>query len=168
MAKTSLKVIKANGCRLISLPERSRSSFALTVVCRFLFLSLPAMPLTAVSRKSRLWVLDSVLEPLTGLECWRRFSPLNEVNTPVALSYLLPLKCYTSTNVLLKHLLLLWLVNSKQSCNNLISTLIMSLYASYVCLCILASSKIPQSILKRQTLHFWVGSVTVGTRVGLW
>jgi hypothetical protein len=33
--------------------------------------------------------------------------------------------------------------NLKQSYNNLISTLIMSLYVSYVCLCILASLRIP-------------------------
>jgi hypothetical protein len=46
---------------------------------------------------------------------------------------------------LLKHLLLLYLVLSETSCNNIISTLIMSLYASYVCSRILASSRITQS-----------------------
>jgi hypothetical protein len=64
----------------------------------------------------------------------------------------------------LKHLLLLYLVISKQSCNNLISTLIMSLYASYVCLSIPASSRIPWSILRRWTPHLWGGYVTVGNR----
>jgi hypothetical protein len=62
---------------------------------------------------------------------------------------------------LLKHLLLLYLITSKQSCNNLISTLIISLYILYVCLCILASSRIPRSILRWQTPHFRGGSVTV-------
>jgi hypothetical protein len=55
---------------------------------------------------------------------------------------------------LLKHLLLLYLVISKQSCNNLIYTLIMSLYPLYVCLHVLTSSRIPQLILWRQTPHF--------------
>jgi hypothetical protein len=87
MVKTLLKVINASCCRLMSLyhmkpcmsrsrttwsrwvhlVECSRSSFVLTVLCRFLSLSLPAMPLTAVSGKSRLLVLDSVLEPIAGV-----------------------------------------------------------------------------------------------------
>jgi hypothetical protein len=66
-----------------------------------------------------------------------------EVNTLITSSCMLPEMLY-----LLKHLLLLFLVISKQSCNNLISTLIMSLYASYVCLCILASSRMPRSMLR--------------------
>jgi hypothetical protein len=37
----------------------------------------------------------------------------------------------------------------------------MSLYASYVCLCILASSRIPRYILRRRTPTFQGGSVTV-------
>jgi hypothetical protein len=65
---------------------------------------------------------------------------------------------------LLKHLLLLYLVISKQSCNHLISTLIMILYVLYVCLCILVSLKIPD----------WSWGVTitlhshVSLRVSLW
>jgi hypothetical protein len=39
----------------------------------------------------------------------------------------------------------------------------MSLYASYVCLCILASSRIPQLILRRQTSTFQGGYVTITT-----
>jgi hypothetical protein len=31
-----------------------------------------------VSGKSRLWVLDSMLEPIAGVECRRRFSPLGQ------------------------------------------------------------------------------------------
>jgi hypothetical protein len=54
---------------------------------------------------------------------------------------------------LLKDILLLYLVILK-NCNNLISTLIMILYALYVCLCILASTRIPRLILRWQTLHF--------------
>jgi hypothetical protein len=79
MAKTCLKVIKDRCFSLISLyhlkscmsrsltawsqqvslAERSRSSFALTVVCMFLPFSLPALPLTTVSVKFRLkcWIL---------------------------------------------------------------------------------------------------------------
>jgi hypothetical protein len=89
MAKTCLKVIKASCFRLmslhhlkfcmsrswtawfwrVSLAEHSHSGFALTVVCRFLPpLSLPMMPMTIVSGKSRLRVLDSVLEPIAGVE----------------------------------------------------------------------------------------------------
>jgi hypothetical protein len=77
------------------------------------------------------------------------------VNTLMTMSYALPRILY-----LLKHLLLLYLITSKQSCNNLISTLIISLYILYVCLCILASSRIPRSILRWQTPHFLGGSFT--------
>jgi hypothetical protein len=45
------------GSRRISLADRSRSSFALfyfSVVCMFFFLSLPVLPLAAVSEKSSL------------------------------------------------------------------------------------------------------------------
>jgi hypothetical protein len=66
------------------------------------------------------------------------------VNTLVTLNYMLLLKCYTSTNVLSFEASFAFLsCNLKQNCNNLISTLIMSLYALYVCLCILTSSRIP-------------------------
>jgi hypothetical protein len=58
------------------------------------------------------------------------------VNNLMMSSCTLPLKCYASANVLsLKHFPLLYLVISKQSCNNFISTLIMILYALYVCVC---------------------------------
>jgi hypothetical protein len=43
-------------------------------VCRSLSLSLLAKPLAAVSGKSRLWLL----EPIVGVECQRRFSPLGQ------------------------------------------------------------------------------------------
>jgi hypothetical protein len=53
------------------------------------------------------------------------------VNTFMTSSCTLPLKCYTSINVpSSKHLPLLYLVISKKSCNNLISTLIYD----YVCI----------------------------------
>jgi hypothetical protein len=55
---------------------------------------------------------------------------------------------------LLKHLSLPYLVILKQSCNNIISTLIMSLYALYVCLHILSLTRIPRLILRQQTPHF--------------
>jgi hypothetical protein len=44
--------------------------------CVQVSLSLPMMPLAAVSGKSRLCVLESVLEPITGVMCQRRFSLL--------------------------------------------------------------------------------------------
>jgi hypothetical protein len=62
---------------------------------------------------------------------------------------------------LLKHISLPYRVILKQSCNKIISTFIMSLYVSYVCLHILASSRIPRSILRRWTPHFWGGCVTL-------
>jgi hypothetical protein len=65
--------------RQVSLVERSRSSFVLFIsVCVQVFLSLLVKPLMAVSGKSRLWVLYSMLEPITGVECRRRFSPLGQ------------------------------------------------------------------------------------------
>jgi hypothetical protein len=66
--------------RWVNLAERSRSSFALfvSVLCAGFSLSLLAKPLAAVSGKSRLWLLDSMLEPITGVECQRRFSPLGQ------------------------------------------------------------------------------------------
>jgi hypothetical protein len=138
----------------VNLVERSRSSFALTVVCRFL--SLLVMPLTAVSGKSKLWVLDSVLEPVAGVELSKkiftsraRWILLWHQVVRFHLNVMLLQMFY-----LLKHFPLLYLVISKQSCNNLISTLIISLYASYVCLCILPLLRIPRSILRWQTPHF--------------
>jgi hypothetical protein len=65
---------------------------------------------------------------------------------------------------LLKHFLLLYHVIAKQNCNNLISTLIMSLYASYLCLRILASSRIPRLILRWWAHEFQAVSVTAGIR----
>jgi hypothetical protein len=47
------KSLTAWSCR-VSLAECSRSSFALTIMCRFLSLPLPVMLLTAVSEKSTL------------------------------------------------------------------------------------------------------------------
>jgi hypothetical protein len=43
-----------------------------------LSLSLPVKPLVAVSGKSKLRVLDSVLEPVAGVEWQRRFSLLGQ------------------------------------------------------------------------------------------
>jgi hypothetical protein len=43
----------------------------------------------------------------------------------------------------------------------------MSLYASYVCLCVLALSRIPRLILRRQTPNFYGGSIIVGIRARL-
>jgi hypothetical protein len=135
-------------CR-ISLTECSRSSFDLTVVCRFLSLSLSAMSLTVVNVKFNLWVLDFMLDPVVCVEHWRR------VFTSRARWILLwrrvtrfRLKCYASINVLSFE------ASYKtrfelQSCNNLIFTLIMSLYTSYMCLYIFASSRIPWLILRR-------------------
>jgi hypothetical protein len=59
--------LTAWSCR-VSLVERSHSSFALTIVGRFLLLSLPVMPLMTISGKSRLQALDFVLEPVAGVE----------------------------------------------------------------------------------------------------
>jgi hypothetical protein len=66
------------------------------------------------------------------------------VNTLVMSSYTLSLKCYTFANVLFFETPSASLsCDLKQSCINLISTLIISLYASYVCLFILALLRIP-------------------------
>jgi hypothetical protein len=46
--------------------------------CVHVSLSLLAMPLAAISGKSRFWVLESVLEHVFGIECRRRFSPLGQ------------------------------------------------------------------------------------------
>jgi hypothetical protein len=56
--------------RRISFTERSRSSFVLFVplLCAgSLSLSLPMMPLAAVSQKSRRSVLESMLEPIASV-----------------------------------------------------------------------------------------------------
>jgi hypothetical protein len=65
----------------------------------------------------------------------------------------------------LKHFLLSYLVILKQSCNNIISTLIIYLYASCVCLHILASLRIPRSIFRRRNPHFLGGFVTTSIRI---
>jgi hypothetical protein len=98
----------------------------------------------------------------TGVVSSRNVGLTGEVNTLMASSCTLPLNYYASVNVLsLRHLLLLYLVISKQICNDLISTLIMIMYAWYVGLCILTSSRIPRLILRRRrTPLFKGGSVT--------
>jgi hypothetical protein len=40
----------------------------ITVVCKFLFSSLPVLPLMGIIGKSKLWVLDFVLDPVVGVE----------------------------------------------------------------------------------------------------
>jgi hypothetical protein len=69
----------ALGSQRISLAERSRSSFALFVslLCAGTSLSLSSGDaLVTISGKSRLSVLESMLEVIAGVECRRRFSPL--------------------------------------------------------------------------------------------
>jgi hypothetical protein len=152
-----------------SLVECSRSSFALTVVCMFLLFSLPMMLLTTVSGKYRLWVLDYILDSVACVELPKMV--FTSRARWVLLWHRVIIFCLNVTLsqmfYLLKHLLLLHLVISKQSCNNLISTLIMSLYASFVCLCILTSSKISRSILRQRTPHLWGGSIIVSIRARL-
>jgi hypothetical protein len=160
MAKTWLKVIKASVVGLwiiyhwslgmsasltawscqVSLIEHSRSSFDLTVMCRLLLSSLPTMPLTVISEKSGLWVVELI----TGVELsnniftfrtkwillWYRVVHFHWNITLLQIFYLL------------KHLLLRYHVISKFYCNNLVSTLIMYLYVSYVCLYVLTSLRI--------------------------
>jgi hypothetical protein len=69
----------ALGSQRISLAKRSRSSFALFVslLCAGTSLSLSSGDaLVTISGKSRLSVLESMLEVIAGVECQRRFSPL--------------------------------------------------------------------------------------------
>jgi hypothetical protein len=123
MAKTWLKVIKARCFRLmslyhskpcmsrrwtawswwVSLTEHSRSSFALfvLVLCAGFSLSLPTMPLVAVSGKSSLWVLESMLEPIIGVVCQRRFLPLGRGDYSYDVELYASAKCYASTKCLL-------------------------------------------------------------------
>jgi hypothetical protein len=54
-------------------------------------------------------VLDSMLEPIAGVECRRKVSPLGEVITLMTSSYTLPL-LLSQIFYLLKHLLPLYLV----------------------------------------------------------
>jgi hypothetical protein len=76
------------------------------------------------------WELDSVLEPITGVELPK------EVFTSRVRWMPLIVKWNASANMFyhLKHLLLLILVILKLKCNNLIFNEIIILYASYVCL----------------------------------
>jgi hypothetical protein len=162
-----LKVIKASchfGSVLLSVAAQA---LLLTFVCRFLSLSLSllVMLLMAISEKSRLWVLDYVLEPVTGVELPKKVFTSRARWMPLHCRVSLPLKCYTFASVLSFEAFsasLPWIL--KQSCNNLTYTLIMSLYASYVCVCIFASSRIPRSILRWRTPHFWADSITVGIK----
>jgi hypothetical protein len=88
MAKTCLKVIKARCFRLMSLyhlkpcmsrsqtawsrraglAERSRSSFALTIVCRFLPFLSSGDAVDDHQWEVQVYVLDSMLEPIVGVE----------------------------------------------------------------------------------------------------
>jgi hypothetical protein len=158
--------------RWVSLAERSCSSFApfVSLLCAGFSLSLPLLvsPLTATIGDPGFYVLDSVLEPIAGAELPKKVFRSRARWMPLQHRVSLPLKCYASVSVLsYEALLLLSLVNLKTSCNNLIYTLIMSLYASFVCLRILASSRIPRLILRWQNPHFWGGSVTVDIRARL-
>jgi hypothetical protein len=120
------------------------------------------------------WELDSVLRTVTGVGLsktifgsrvrwillWRWVKHLF-----LSLFHRI-LFCYASADMfyLLKHLPLLHLVNLTPCCNNLTSTLIMVLYASYVCFMHSRFIKNPRSILRRQTPHFWGGSATNDSR----
>jgi hypothetical protein len=102
-----------------------------------LLLSLLVMLLMAISGKSRLCMLDSVLDSIAGVELLMKVFTLRARWILLTSRYMLALNVTVPQMFYpLKYLLLQCLVNLKQSCNNIISTLIMSLYASYACLCI--------------------------------
>jgi hypothetical protein len=87
------------------------------------------------------WELDSVLEPIAGVELPK------EAFTSRARWMPLIVRWNASTNMfyLLKYLLLLNLVILKLKCNNFILNEILVLYASYVCLLHSHSSRITRS-----------------------
>jgi hypothetical protein len=102
-------------------------------------------------------VLDSVLEPVVGVELPR------EVFISRARWMSLIVEWNASANMfyLLKNLLLLIMVIFKLKCNNLIFNEIMVFNASYVCLHAFSlhrESSDPDP--ERRTSHFWGGSVT--------
>jgi hypothetical protein len=110
---------------------------------------------------SDFWELDSVLEPVAGLELSK------EVFTSRARWMPLIVKWNTFANIfyLLWYLQLLIFVIFKLKCNNLIFIEIMVLNASYVCLRAFSLHReSPNLNPGRQTPHFWCGSITADIR----
>jgi hypothetical protein len=103
------------------------------------------------------WELDSVLEPVAGVELPKVVFASRARWMPLIV------KWNASANMfyVLKHLLLLILVVFKLKCNNFIFNEIIVLNASYVCLH--AFSLCRESLdldLGRRTPHFWGATVT--------
>jgi hypothetical protein len=116
----------------VSLAERSRSSFALSLFCvlvpPLIFFQWSCWRLSVGS--PGFYVLDSVLKPIVGIELPK------EVFTSRVRWMPLIVECNASANMfyLLKSLLLLILIIFILKCNNLILNEIRVLNASYVCL----------------------------------
>jgi hypothetical protein len=90
--KSCMSRSRTDGSVLLSVVAQALHFCISVCACFSLSLSLLAKPLAAVSGKFRLWMLDSVLEPVAGVEWRRMFSPLGEVNTLMTSSYMLSLK----------------------------------------------------------------------------
>jgi hypothetical protein len=107
------------------------------------------------------WELDSVLEPVTGVELPK------EVFTSRVRWMSLIVEWNASVNMfyLLRHLLLLILVTFKLKCPNLIFNKIIILNASYMCLHAFSlHQESPDLDPGRRTPNFWGGSVTTSIR----
>jgi hypothetical protein len=128
-------------------------------VCRFLLFSLFQRSRWRLSVGSTgFYVLDSVLKPITGVEL------SNEVFTSRARWMPLTVEWNTFANMfyLLKNFLLLIHVIFKLKCNDLSFNEIIMLNALYVCLHAFSLSReSPNPDPKKQTPHFWGGSVTI-------
>jgi hypothetical protein len=138
------------------------SVIAQALLCNFLCVGSSSF----FFRRSRWWlslgspdlfVLDSVLKPITGIELPK------EVFTSRARWMSLIIKWNASTNMfyLLKNLLLLILIIFKLKCINLILNEIIVFNASYVCLHAFSLRReSPDLDPGGQISHFWGGSIT--------
>jgi hypothetical protein len=131
----------------------------LVIFCvQVLLLFFSVVLMTAISGSPGFYVLDSILEPVAGVELPK------EVFTSRARWMSLIVEWNASANMfyLLKNLLLLILIIFKLKCNNLILNEIMVLNVSCVCLHAFSLHReSPDLDPERWTPHFWGGSVTV-------
>jgi hypothetical protein len=127
-------------------------------MCRFSISSFRWCRWRLLVRTPGSWELDSVLEPIAGVELAK------EVFTSRARWMPLIIEWNASANMFY-HLLLFILLIFKLKCNNLIFNEIVVLNVSYVCLHAFSLHRESSDLdPERWTPYFWGGSITAGIR----
>jgi hypothetical protein len=118
------------------------------------------MPLMAISGKSRIWVMDPVLDPIAGVELPKKVFTSRARWMPL----IVELKASANMFYPLKNLLYFNFVILKLKCNNLNFNEIRAWMLCMCVCCIVASSRITWSRSWKMNPHFWGGSITTPHR----